>query len=84
MLKKKIKRLKAGIFLSRNGGRQTFNILGESHKKNGRRLFTGVYNNRTRDNGFRSEEGRFSLGIEKFFMMRVVIYWNRLSREGCG
>ena len=45
-------------------------------------LFTRAWSNWTRGNGFTLKKGRFRLGIrKKFFIMRMVRHWHRLSRE---
>ncbi|KAK4815419.1 hypothetical protein QYF61_001407 [Mycteria americana] len=59
-----------------------FQYLKGAYKKDGDRVFSRACSNRTRGNGFKLREGRFRLDIrKKFFTMRVVKHWNRLSRE---
>ena len=59
-----------------------FQYLKWAYKKDGDRLFSRAYSNRTRGNGFKLKEGRFRLDTrKKFFTMRVVKHWNRLPRE---
>ncbi|GAB0193558.1 hypothetical protein GRJ2_001821100 [Grus japonensis] len=59
-----------------------FQYLKEAYKKAGEGLFTRAWSDRTRSNGFKLKEGRFTLDIrKKFFTMRVVRHWNRLPRE---
>ncbi|KAK4827737.1 hypothetical protein QYF61_021165 [Mycteria americana] len=59
-----------------------FQYLKGAYKKAGEGLFTRARRDRTRGNGFKLKEGRFRLDTrKKFFLMRVVRRWNRLSRE---
>ena len=59
-----------------------FQYLKGAYKKDGNRLFSRACCDKTRGNGFKLKECRFRLDIRnKFFMMKVVKYWNRLPRE---
>ncbi|GAB0208698.1 hypothetical protein GRJ2_003335500 [Grus japonensis] len=59
-----------------------YQYLKGAYRKDGEGLFMRECSDRTRVNGFELKEGRFRLDIrKKFFMMRVVWYWNRLPRE---
>jgi len=53
-----------------------------AYMKDGENIFSKACCDRTRSNGFKLREGRFSLDIRKtFFAMRVVKHRNRLPRE---
>ena len=59
-----------------------FQYLKRAYRKAGEKLFIRACSNRMRRNGFKLEEGRFSLDIrKKLFPVRVVRQWNRLPRE---
>ncbi|KFW01656.1 hypothetical protein N327_11723, partial [Fulmarus glacialis] len=59
-----------------------FQCLKGAYKKDGDKLFSRAYCNRTTGNGFKLKGGRFRLAIrKKFFTVRVVKHWNRLPRE---
>ncbi|KFQ71014.1 hypothetical protein N335_05178, partial [Phaethon lepturus] len=59
-----------------------FQHLKGVYEKDEDRLFSRAYCNRTRDNGFKLKEGRFTLDIrKKFFTVKVVRHWPRLPRE---
>jgi len=60
----------------------TFQYLKEAYKEDGDKLSSRACCDRTRGNGFKSNEGRFRLDIRKKSPeMRVVKHWNRLPRE---
>jgi len=53
-----------------------------AYKKAGEGLITRAWSDRTRGNGFKLKEGRFSLEIrKKFFTVRRVKPWHWLPRE---
>jgi len=59
-----------------------FQYLKGAYKKAGEGLSTRACSDRSRGNGFKLKEGRFTLNRrKKFFTMRVVRHWNRLPRE---
>jgi len=59
-----------------------FQYLKGAYKKDRDRLLSRACCDRTRDNGFKLEEGIFRLCIrQKFFTMRVMRHWHRLPRE---
>jgi len=61
--------------------RVAFQYLKGSYRK-GDRLFSRVYGDRTRGNGFKLKEGRFRLDIrKKSFTVRVGRHWKRLSED---
>jgi len=54
----------------------------EAYRKGGENLFNKVCCDRTRSNGFKLKEGRFTLAIrKKLFTTRVVEHWKMLPRE---
>ena len=58
-----------------------FQYLKGSYRK-GDRLFSRVWGDRTRDNGFKLKADKFRLDIrKKCFTVRVVTHWNRLPRD---
>ena len=59
-----------------------FQYLKGAYRKAGEGLFIRVFNDRTRGNGFKLEQGRFRLDIrKKFFTVRVVRPWNMLPSK---
>ena len=62
--------------------RATCQYLKGDCKKEGDRLFSGMCCDWIRGNGFELKEERFRLDIrKKFFTVRMVRHWHRLTRE---
>ena len=60
-----------------------FQYLKGVYSKDGDKPLSRACSDRTRGNGFKLREGRFTVDIrQKFFMMRVMKHWHRLPREG--
>ena len=58
-----------------------FQYLKRAYNQEWERLFMRVDSDRTRGNGFKLRQWRFSFDIRrKFFTQRVVTYWNRLLK----
>ena len=59
-----------------------FQYLNGAYRKYGEGLFIREHSDRMRGNSFKWKEGRFILDIrKKFFPVRVMRHWTRLSRE---
>uniref|UniRef100_A0A8C3HMQ1 PTPRF interacting protein alpha 3 n=1 Tax=Chrysemys picta bellii TaxID=8478 RepID=A0A8C3HMQ1_CHRPI len=59
-----------------------FRYLKGCHKEEGENLFTLASRDRTRNNGFKLQQGRSRLDIrKKFLTVRVIKHWNKLPRE---
>jgi len=59
-----------------------FQYLKGAYRKHGENIFSRVYCDSTRNNGFKLRRGRFRVDIrKKFFTVRAVKHWNRLLRE---
>lgn len=59
-----------------------FQYVKGAYKKDRERLLTEACHARTRGSGFKQKEDRIRLGMrKKFFIVRVMRHWSRLSRE---
>ncbi|KAK4805328.1 hypothetical protein QYF61_018191 [Mycteria americana] len=52
-----------------------------SYREDGGTPFIRMCGDRTRGNGHKLLQGQFHLDIRKFFTMKTIKHWNRLSRE---
>jgi len=58
-----------------------FQYLKGDYKQEGNQLFTQVYSDRTKGNGFKLKQGMLRLDIRVSSLERAVRRWNRLPRE---
>ena len=59
-----------------------FQYLRGAYNQEEDRLFLWVDSARTRGNGFKLKESKFTLAIRrKFFLQRILRYWNKLLRK---
>ncbi|KAJ7411772.1 hypothetical protein WISP_101050 [Willisornis vidua] len=61
-----------------------FQYLKGAYKKSAEELFTRACKDMTGSNVFKLTEGSFRSDMKKFFPVRLVRHWNRLSREVVG
>jgi len=62
-----------------------FRYLKGNYRKEGERLLSRIYGDRTRGSSFKLKQGRFRLYIrKKSFTLRLVRHWNWLCREALG
>ncbi|KAJ7410695.1 hypothetical protein BTVI_52673 [Pitangus sulphuratus] len=59
-----------------------FQYIKSAYKKEGEGIFAQADTDSTEGNGFKPKEQRFRLDVrKKFFIVRVVKHWNRLTTE---
>ena len=76
------KRLRGDLTVAFQYLKGAYKQEGEQRREQEGERFMRVDSGRTRENGFKRRQGRLRLDIrKKFFTQRVVMHWNRLSKE---